>query len=177
MALQTSETMRLGIVVERRKVDHPWQPYDWQVVAVIPGAPDGDEWRVIDEGEDYTRYHAGTLPLEIHRKDTEGYRYNLVNKPPMVYVLLREDEESEAGLSPFLATVCPFEAQAYLDGDEELLEPVPMPEVVAAWLAEYIDEHHVDEPKYKRKNDRVDPNALGFGRRRPGGGNGRGRRT
>jgi len=161
--------MALGIVVERRKLDHPWQPYGWQAVAVVPGAPEIDEWRVLEEGPDFTRYHAGTLPLEIHRKETEGYRYNLINDPPVVYVLMREDETTEAGISPFLVTVCPFEAQAYLDGDESMLEPVPMPEVVKAWLAEYIEAHHVDEPRYKRKNKRHDPDAGGFGRRRAGG--------
>ncbi len=173
MAHQTSRSMPLGIVLERREIDHPWQSFEWQPVAVIPGAPQTGEWRVIAEGEGYTRYHAGTLPLEIHRKETEGYRYNLVNNPPVVYVLLREDDEAEAGIEPFLVTVCPFEAQAYLDGDETMLEPVPMPDAVAAWLAAYVEEHHVDEPRYKRKNKRLDPDAVGFGPgRRQGNGKG-----
>ncbi len=174
--------MQLGIVLDRRKIDHPWQDYDWEAVAVIPDAPETAEWSVIDEGDDFTRYHAGSLPLEIHRKDTEGYRYNLVNTPPVVYVLLREDDDDDdenvtgvgADIVPFLVTVCPFEAQAYLDGDEHLVEPVPMPEAVAMWLAAYIEQHHVDEPRYKRKNTRLDPDKVGFGQRRPQGGGDRG---
>lgn len=178
MAPNTSQSMPLGIVIERRRVDHPWQAFDWRAVAVIPGAPKIDEWRIIAEGEGFTRYHAGTLALEVHRRDTEGYRYNLVNDPPMVYVLLREDDESEAGIEPFLVTVCPFEAQAYLDGDESLMEPVPMPHELAAWLAAYVEEHHVDEPRYRRKNKRLDPAAVGFGPGRPrGNGSGSGRES
>jgi hypothetical protein len=170
--LKTTETMPLGIVIERREVDHPWQPIDWRAVAVIPGAAENDGWRLIAEGDGWTHYHAGTLLLEIHRKDTEGYRYNLVNETPAVYVLLREDDEAEAGVAPFLVTVCPFEAQAYLDGDEDLVEAVPMPDAVAAWLAGYVETHHVDEPKHRRKNKRIDPAAVGFGpdRRQNNGG-------
>ena len=169
MATGTSESIPLGIVIERRTVNHAWQDFDWRAVAVIPGAPQIDEWRVLAEGDGFTRYHAGTLALEVHRRDTEGYRYNLVNDPPVVYVLLREDDDAESGIEPFLVTVCPFEAQAYLDGDESLMESVPMPPEVAAWLAAYVDEHHVDEPRYKRKNKRVDTAALGFGQGQPRG--------
>ena len=157
--------MSIGIVLERREIDHEWQSHEWVGVAVIPGAPEIGEWLLLDEGEGWKRYHAGTLKLEVFRKETEGYRYNLSNNPPMVYVVLREDEESDEELEPFLATVCPFEAQAYLDGDEDLVEPIPMPAAVAAWLSDFVEEHHVDEPKYKRKRKPYDPRKGGDVRR------------
>lgn len=160
-----TDTMTIGIVLERREVDHPWQDHEWVGVAVIPGAPEIDGWRLLDEGRGWKRYYAGTLKLEIFRKETEGYRLNLMNVPPKVFVVLREDEESEAELEPFFATVCPFEAQAYLDGDEDLVEPIPMPDVVAAWLSDFVEKHHVDEPRRKRKQT---PQAAAEDPRKPG---------
>ncbi len=167
-----SESMSLGIVVERREIDNPWQSHVWSSVAVIPGAPEIDQWRLIAEGKGWKHYHAGTLNVEIFRTETEGYRLNLMNEPPMVYVVLRYDDEDETaedetdedatpGIVPFLATVCPFEAQAYLDGDEDLVEPIPMPDVVAAWLHDFVKNHHVDEPKYKRKRTPHEPRKGG----------------
>ncbi len=157
-----SESMPIGVVLERRDIDNPWQSHSWRAVAVIPGAPEVNEWRVLAKAPGWVRYHAGTLSLEIHRKETEGYRLNLANDPPMVYVVLRYDDEADAGIVPFLATVCPYQAQAYLDGDEDLVEPVPMPDVVAAWLTDFVAKHHVDEPRYKRKRKPYDPRKAGF---------------
>ncbi len=149
--------MPLGIVIERRDIDHPWQSHDWRAVAVIPGAPEIGEPRVLREEPGWAQYHAATLPLDLHAKETEGYRLNLATRLPMVYVVLRYDDEVEAGIVPFLATVCPYEAQNCLDGDEDLVEPVPMPDVVKDWLADFIAKYHVDEPFKKRKRKPFDP--------------------
>ncbi len=160
-----SQTMPLGVVLERREIDNPWESVAWRAVAVIPAAPETESWRVIDQGPGWVHYHASTLPLEIHRRETEGYKYNLGDDPPAVYLILRYDDETEHGIEPFMATVCPFEAQAYLDGDEDLVEPVPMPDLVEAWVGEFVERHHVDEPVYKRKRKPHDPRKGGA----PGG--------
>jgi len=39
MKLKPTESMSAGVVLERRKIDNPWQDYTWHPVAVIPGAP------------------------------------------------------------------------------------------------------------------------------------------
>lgn len=153
MVTELKQSMPMGIVLERREIDNPWQSFSWRAVAVIPGAPEIDEWRVLAEGPGWTQHHAGTLPLEIFNTETEGYRHNLSTEAPKVYVVLRYDDEAETGIVPFLVTVCAFEAQNYLDGDEDLVEPAPMPEVVAAWLQDFVAEHHVDQPRYKRKRN------------------------
>ncbi len=157
--------MPVGVIVERRKLDNPWQAYTWCAVAVVPGAPEVDKWRVLAEAPGRSRYHAGTLPLELHPKETDGYRLNLATRLPAVYVVLRYDDAVEAGIFPFLATVCPYEAQDYLDGDEDLVEAVPMPDVVKAWLADFVAKYHVDEPHKKRKREPYDP-RKGTGRPR-----------
>ncbi len=62
------ETMSAGVVLERRKIDNPWQDYAWHPVAVIPGAPHVTEWRVLLKGEGWVHYNAWTLEIELHRK-------------------------------------------------------------------------------------------------------------
>ena len=162
------ETMNVGVVVERRESDNQWLDHTWQVVAVIPGAPEVDQWNEIGRGEGWVQFHSATLPLELFRKETEGYRYNLSLEQPSVYVVLRDDEDCEDHeVAPFMATVCPYEAQDYMDSSEETVHSVTMPESVAAWIAQFIEIHHVDEAFKKRKRKAFDPRKEGFARPPP----------
>ena len=154
-------SLPVGIVLERREVDHPWQRHSWHAVAVIPGAPAITEWKELAAGEGWVRYHAATLEVDLFEKETEGYRLNISTGVPKVFVVLRPDEESEAGVTPFLATVCPYEAQDYQDTDEEGVDAVPMPEDMIAWVGSFVAEHHVDKPFYKRKQKRDVARDLG----------------
>ena len=152
--MQRSESMPVGIVVERRDSSHPWQDYAWLPVAVIPGAPPADPsgpWKKLREGEGWKQYLAGTLTVEIHRTDTEAYLDCLSADPPLVFVVLQEELEGEHEVTPFLATVSTYEAQDYADAGENIVEGVPMPESMIAWLRAFIDAHHVEQPFRKRR--------------------------
>jgi len=146
--------MPLGVVVERREIDNRWQKYSWRPVAVIPGAPPVAEWRELIRGDRYIRWHAATLPLELHRTETEGYRANLSGKVPAIYVGLRRQSGGEHEHAPFLVTASPYEAAGYA---EDIVEPVPMPDALTAWVQDFIDRHHVDAPFQKRKRDKARP--------------------
>ena len=144
--------MPLGVVLERRRIDHPWAEAAWRAAAVIPGAPAPPPGA--PPGSE--RVHAATLELALHRKQTEGYRANLSQAQPAVYVVLRHGEAG-APPRPFLVTVCPYEAQHYDMGGDERVDAVPMPPPVAAMLARFVAEHHVDEPFLKRRRTPPDP--------------------
>jgi len=161
------EKMPIGVVLECRKIDNPWQDHVWRPVAVIPGAPPGCGWKVLRQGDGWVHYHAGTLELELHRKETEGYRLNLSQPSPTVFVVLRpneDDDETEHEVVPFHVTVCPNEALDYDDGEDDTVEAVPMPEEVMAWVQAFVDEYHVEVPFQKRKRKPYDPRKGGFDR-------------
>lgn len=159
-------SMALGVVLERRELNNRWQQWSWRPVAVIPGAAPIERRKELRSGEGWVQVHAATLPLALHRKETLAYRTNLANRQPVVYVVARGADDDLAGddLRPFLVTASPFEAQDYLDADD-LVEGVPMPDGVIAWVQAFIDRHHVDEPFKKRQRQRFDPDQVGFGRR------------
>src|SRR3990172_834276 len=150
--LRNSENMRVGVVVERRRIDHPWQEYSWRPVEIVPGAPTTTEWRVLPAGGGRTRSLAGAPALELSATRTEGYRFNLSQRIPVVFVVLRRDDGSpEHPYKVFHATVDPAEAQEYLEGGEDLVEGVPMPDAIVAWMRDYIARHHVEAPFQKRR--------------------------
>jgi hypothetical protein len=162
------ETMAVGVVVERRASDHPWLDYSWHAASVIPKAPARDpkgEWRTLVDDERAAQFHAGTLELSLFRKETEGYKLNLSQHPPRLWIVLRREEAGDCPheVLPFHVTADPNEAQIYLDNGEDLVDPVPMPEVIAGWVKDYVDRHHVDQPFYKRKRA-PHPEKQGGGR-------------
>lgn len=148
--------MPMGVVIERHRSTSPWQDWRFQPVAVIPGAPDVAGWTEMVRGEDWVRYHAATLPVWLYRTQTPAYLHNLSMERPAVYIVLRRDPGApeEFAFQPLLATVSPYEAEDYLISGDEIVEPVPMPEIVMGWLQEFIDSNHVEQPFVKRQRDR-----------------------
>ena len=142
--------------------------------AVIPGAPHrdaADEWLEVGRGEGWVQYHAATLELELFRGETDGYRTNLSEDQPYVYVVLTPgEEEDEPEVLPFLATVCPYEAEGYTEDSEQIVEGVPMPTELAVWVQDFIAKYHVDVKFKKRKRKPYNPRKEGFDARKPRGG-------
>ena len=114
-------------------------------------------------------FHAATLPLTLHRAETEAYRVAISNSPPSAYVVLtaNDDPDDERDFRVSVVTASPFEAQDFLDSGEEIVEPVAMPEGLVAWVRDFIDAHHVDEPFRKRKRREVDTDQVEEGRGDP----------
>jgi hypothetical protein len=180
---ERGQVMRLGVVVERRELHNRWQRWSWRPVAVIPGAAEITAWHELARAEGVVRWHAATLPLLLHRKETEGYRVNLSSVQPAVYAVLRpvpperpraNGAAHEHEVEPFRVTASAYEAQDHMDGDD-IIEAVPMPAGVIAWVQAFIDRHHVDQPFIKRKRKRHDPDQISFARKvePPGGRHGR----
>ncbi len=143
----------LGIVLRRSPGVTRWARWAWKAVAVLPGAGPA-EWRELQRQGDVVEYHAATVPLELYRTDTEAYRTELATRTPSIYVVMRETpvtDDSPAGLEVVLATASPFDGQDYADNGEDIVELVPMPPALIAWVQGWVDRHHHDEPFVKRR--------------------------
>lgn len=170
------EALDLGVVIERRDSDNRWADHTYQPIAVFQGAPAKDphgEWTMLREGEGWAHFHAATLPLELFRGETEGYRVNLSNDPPHIYIVLSPGEEADdPEMLVHMVTACPFEAESYTEDSDQMVEGVMMPPEVAAWVKTFCDTHHKDVPFKKRKRKSYDPRKGDFMRPRHGGRNG-----
>ncbi|NNK77690.1 MAG: DUF3305 domain-containing protein [Litoreibacter sp.] len=145
--------MPLGVVVRRVPGVTRWARWTWSAVAVLPGAGSAD-WRVMREQDDVTEYHAATVPLELYRTDTEAYLTGISAKVPAIYVVMRETGDDKAPLEVVLATASPYEGQDYADSGEEIVEKVPMPEGLVAWIRDFVELHHEEEVFVKRRRDK-----------------------
>ncbi|MEL6464976.1 MAG: DUF3305 domain-containing protein [Pseudomonadota bacterium] len=155
--------MPLGVVLRRLPGVTRWASYSWKAVAVLPGAGPANWQELRREGE-AVEYHAATLPLDLHGAETEAYLHGLSAEVPSIYVVMRESLGDQP-LEVVLVTASPYEAQDYTDSGEEIVEKVPMPAGLMAWVRDFVTDFHEDEVFVKRKRDkkRVDLTQDGIG--------------
>ena len=156
MTEKTAE-LPVGVVLRKQPGVTRWEQWAWRAVAVLPGAGPAD-WRELRREGEAVEYHAATCILEVHRADAESYLVALSNDPPCVYVVLRssEDPEAEHDIEVFMVTASAYEAQDYLDSGDDIVEAVPMPPSLIAWLSDFVGRHLKEEKFIKRRRDRVD---------------------
>ncbi len=157
--------LQIGVVLRKQPGITRWEKWAWRAVAVLPGAGPAD-WRELRREGEVVEYHAATCTLEVHRAEAESYLVALSTDPPSVYVILRatEDPEAEQDVEVFAVTASAYEAQDYLDTGEDMIEAVPMPPTLIAWLSEFVGRHHKEEKFLKRRRDRVDLEKAEDGR-------------
>lgn len=151
----------VGVVLRRTRGATRWAAWNWSVATLLPGAASpGAHWRVLSEDPDtgLMELHAATPTLELHRAEVEGYRVSLTMTPPSVFVVLRPCADPNTGEPPLvhLITASAYEAQDYGDGDEEIVEAAPAPELLREWIDGFVDAHWRDQEFKKRKRDRYE---------------------
>ena len=159
-------SIQLGVVVEKRKSNHPWADWNWKPIAVLCNPPKTTPWNELCSDKNSTQYHAATLSLVLHRKETEALVLNLMLDKPELYVILRnnEDLEAEFPYEPHLVTASSFDAQDYTDAGDDIVEKVEMPEPIAAFIQAFVEEHHIEEKFIKRRRDRLNVEEQKFGK-------------
>ncbi len=161
-----SAAIAVGVVVRRLPGVTRWAKWVWKPVSVLPGAGPA-HWQILRKEGEALEYHAATVTLELFRTDTEAYLTALSEAVPCVYVVMRETDDPDADhpLEVVLVTASPFEGQDYADTGEEIVEKVPMPAGLIAWIEDFVARHHEEEVFVKRKRDRkrVDLREDGVG--------------
>lgn len=154
-----TENLRIGVVLERRKLDNPWIDHSWHAVQILPGELQAPAWTLLTRDEQSERWYAGAADLVLYRRESESYVYNLRATAPSVYVVLRRSAD-EHGIELVATTVCAAEATARSDAGEDMVEAVPMPDSIRDWVGEFVDINPPTGVHKKRKRDKANPEAL-----------------
>ena len=158
----------VGVVVERRKANSPWIDFVWRSVGILPDAPEMKPWTVLREQDEVTLYFAGSATIDLYRSETARYRENFATGSPSIWLVLSPSE----GAWPYAVaavTVDPAEGEAFTEAGANIVEAVPMPEVLRDAIEKFVAEHHVEREFFKRKQRRADPEALARRRHDEGG--------
>lgn len=149
----------VGVVVERRKAESPWIDFVWRGTGVLPDEPELTPWTVIREQQGTTLFYAGSATVDLYRSESARYRDNLATGVPSVWIVLTPSE----GAWPYAVsavTADPAEGEAFTEAGANLVEAVPMPEVLHETIENFIAGHHVETEFVKRERRPADPEAL-----------------
>ncbi|NNU80379.1 DUF3305 domain-containing protein [Halovulum dunhuangense] len=147
--------MPVGVVIRRTPGVTRWAKYAWKGVSALPGAPD-EVWRELRSDGEVVDIHVGTRPLELWRSEAEAYLAALSSEVPSIFAVLRKVPGAPAD-RPFdllLVTASPYEAQDYTEGGDEIVEQIPMPDAVRAWIGAFVEAHYEEETFVKRRRDK-----------------------
>jgi len=150
----TQTSREVGVVLRRRAIDNPWIDHMWSPVAILETVPATAPWTVLSQETDATLYYAGAALIDLFTAETANYRDNLVDGSPQIWVALRrQDGGSELELTK--VTADPTEGEAMFESGTDVMGTVPMPPEIAAWIAAFVDEFHVEHVFHKRKRDKA----------------------
>jgi Protein of unknown function (DUF3305) len=167
----TGASREVGVVLRRRSIENPWIDHTWSPAMILDEVPATSPWTVLSSETDTTTYYAGAASIDLFSSDTANYRDNLADGEPRIWVALRRPEGgSELELTK--VTADPTEGEAMFESGCDVIGTVPMPSQIAAWIAAFVDEFHVERVFHKRTRDR----AGGDHGRMPGGASDQGKR-
>ena len=173
----------VAVVMRRERIDNPWQPWRWMLSEVIAQEPGfGDQPRLMRKNDQEELWLHPGFVVELFRDDAEGYYLNATTAAPGWFVLWRMEDEptlsDEPLARPTMVSLSYHDAGRWLDA-QETVEQVPAPADVVEWLRAFIDEHHVLEPKRRKRPesfksllDRFGNPAAVSTEKKFGGGNG-----
>ncbi len=158
-----SAVRSIGVVVRRSAVDNPWIDHVWSPAAVLAEEPQTPPWTKLSSAQGEELFYAGPGVLELHVSETGNYRDNLIDGDPQLWIALKQ-AEGGTEMELVAVTADPTEGEALFEAGLPIVGKAPMPPEIAAWIAAFVDENHVERVFLKRQRDKSGPDP----RKNPG---------
>ena len=153
-----AEIVTIGVIAAKTKIDNPWVDHRWSVGGVLTDVPPIEPYTHLRSDGATDFYFVGAAELPLHAAETAHYRDNLAGEPK-IWVVLRPHDGH--GVELIAATIDPYEGEAFAETIGDIVEPVPMPEMIEAKLRQFYEANHVEREFFKRKRKEFDKEALG----------------
>jgi len=119
-----------------------WACDSWAVTAVgsnrAATTASGPALSVV-AGADEDHYDWQGLVLQLYRDERAAYRFNLSARTPRLFVYCDPDDNGR--MVPRLVTASQDVAASYMDGSEEHIYSIDMPEALQCWIEAFIARH------------------------------------
>ena len=156
--LSARPSIDVAVVMRRERVPGAasrWQVWRWVLAEVIKDEEGfGTRPRLLLKNDSEERWLHGGHQVELLDTDAEGYYLNVTTQQPCWFVLWRMEEEAafadEPIAIPQIVTLSYHDAGRWLDA-QETVEQVPAPADIVHWLQAFVNEHHVQELKRRKR--------------------------
>lgn len=146
----------VGIVVSRYEPASTWGEPIWVASQALEGVPATPAWSVLSFSTERVSWYAGAFQVRLHSSDTAYYRDNLTSGEPKLWVVMRP-EGPEPPVEIVCVTADPTEGEGATETGTNLVGVVSMPPSIAAEIAQFVAEHHVERVFEKRQRDKSLP--------------------
>ena len=162
----------VAVVVERIPLANRWASEKWQIGAVERDDSPLEVAIKLSDDATGTRWRFTGFRIELHLSESEGYFLNITAPEPKIFVMWRMLDPERIGADglsarPELVTVSYNEAARLMDGGE-MVDALPLPPDVLAWMQPFVAANYKPETKRKvRRNELYERDAqLKEGRER-----------
>jgi Protein of unknown function (DUF3305) len=157
-------TLNVSVIMRREPIVGAmsrWQSHRWVLEDVIldsEACVDGVDKTalLISKNDSNERWKNNGYKAELYTDDAEGYYLNVSTDAPCWFVLWRMEEQAtitdEPIAKPETVSLSYHDAGRWLDA-QETVEQVPLPPDVITWLKAFVDQHHVNEIKKRKRPD------------------------
>ena len=149
----TEISREVGVVLRRRAIDNPWIDHMWSPAMILDEVPDTAPWTVLSARagcDDLLCGRSQHRPVQFGHRELP--RQSRRRRAAHLGRAAAQDGGSELELTK--VTADPTEGEAIFESGCDVIGTVPMPPEIAAWIAAFVDEFHVERVFHKRKRDR-----------------------
>jgi hypothetical protein len=120
----------------------------WHAIGFTPGSiPLSAGSLIRTEGEVQYAF-AGCSNLALYAGEIDSYLLAIEPDVPSMYVVLKPKDDGEQIPAVHLTTVAADEAESYLEGDECIIDEVPMPHAILELTARFVAAHSRSLPPH-----------------------------
>ena len=155
-----TEALRVGVVMQRRRLDNRWQSHQWRPLEIVAdaGLPPGEHC-LRDDDADSRWLHTG-FEVALYSDEGEGYHLNVNAAEPCWFIMWRMDERDGAEFAlPKSVTLSYTEAARLMDGGEQV-DTLPLSDELIERVAAFAAEHYRPEVKKKRRKPSFEGGAA-----------------
>jgi hypothetical protein len=143
------DSLPIAVVMQRRKVSHPWADEAWAAVAVMRDEACAPGITPLSSDAERQSWLVSGLALELYGDDNESYHENWLAPSPKVCVGWRMVDGQAV---PLRASVRCVDGTRMFDSGEPA-DGVMMPPDIHAWLGNYLRQHYTPpEPGGERRH-------------------------
>ncbi|MDJ0957746.1 MAG: DUF3305 domain-containing protein [Arenicellales bacterium] len=153
LAVYTDTLFPVSVIMERReKRRGQWSYTEWKATGILVGnqlKKRYPEKCLLHEDKECRRFLWTNFVIELFKDGAESYWNNLMASKPSLFVVCRDDEETE-DLEPFLVTANYDEIIGYLEVEDKVFS-LPIPPEIYQWLERYVVNNYIPPERRKRK--------------------------
>jgi hypothetical protein len=143
--------VRVGVALAAESEAPPWPGVRWHAVSLVYPVQPCANSGTISNGTKGVPDRAYTVEdLELRPEDAVGYRVNLANGVPSLYVVLEDGPLASRSCAPptlRLISASPFRVRALAETGTASIESLAMPPLLVKLIEQFADEHqNIDTP-------------------------------